>query len=227
MANDQSASGWESSDDHLPGAEPAGPDFVLPDPRSAEQTPVPTPAPPDSRGAQGPKISPKLAGILVAAVIGAVVIGVVGYAVASSPGGNKPFGADEPVRMEGPGFTFTAPVGWARSEDWGKANDAKIVDRAGNDITVYSWPGTAAADRCRRELKSLQIWEPGEIADVAEREVGGKPAPGGELRGEKVYVLRCVEVDGRIYNSSSESDPSDEEEVAQAYGAVLDSWEWK
>jgi hypothetical protein len=128
--------------------------------------------------------------------------------------------------METATFTFTSPDGWGRAADWGTANDAALVDRAGNTIRVYSWVDDDAADRCQRELSSLQIWVPGEISSVPGRKVGGRPAPGGMLTGEDVYVLRCVAYRGRVVNMSSKADPDDVDAVDAAYAAVLDSWNW-
>ncbi len=131
-----------------------------------------------------------------------------------------------PERTEGPGFKFAAPPGWKPSPEWGERNDGRIVDDAGNQISIYVWDNVDARRRCQAELNALAIWEPGEISELKERKVGGKPAPGGQLVGESTYRMRCVSANKAVYNISLKTAPGDLDASNRAYNATLDSWKW-
>lgn len=139
---------------------------------------------------------------------------------------SPPFTPMPPQEMTGPGFRFTSPEGWARSPEWGSHNDGQLVDSAGNDITIYIFENGDAGERCSQELRSLEVWEPGEITDLPGRKVDGRPAPGGQLTGERTYQLRCVQANSAIYNLTFESANEDLAAVEHAYTAVLDGWKW-
>ncbi|MFC7621981.1 hypothetical protein [Microlunatus sp. GCM10028923] len=133
----------------------------------------------------------------------------------------------EPQEHQGSGFTFTSPAGWQRADDWGDKNDGKIVDAAGNDITVYIFDRDDPRDRCRKELRALEVWVPGEISDLPDRKLDGKVAPGGQLLGEDTYQMRCAAGPAGLYNISLQSHPDDIDATSAAYTALLDSWKWR
>lgn len=132
----------------------------------------------------------------------------------------------KPAQQEGVGFTFTSPAGWTRSPDWGNRNDGRIVDAAGNEISVWIFPGADPRKGCDKELKSLEVWVPGVITDLPDRKVGGRPAPGGQLAGKETYRMRCVAYKGSLFNITLQSRNDDLEAVDAAFNAVLDSWRW-
>lgn len=132
----------------------------------------------------------------------------------------------KPEQQNGPGFTFTSPAGWTRAPDWGDGNDAKIIDAAGNDITVYIFAASNPKKRCDAELKSLEIWVPGVITDLPDRQVDGQVAPGGQLAGEETYRMRCAVSKGSLFNLTMQSHNDEVEDVDAAFNAVLDSWQW-
>ncbi len=132
----------------------------------------------------------------------------------------------KPEQQQGTGFTFTSPAGWTRAPEWGDKNDGKIIDVSGNDITVYIFPASNPKKRCAAELKSLEIWVPGEITDLPDRKIDGQVAPGGQLDGEDTYRMRCAVSKGALYNISMQTNPDQVDDVDAAFNAVLDSWRW-
>lgn len=128
--------------------------------------------------------------------------------------------------MEGNGFTFTAPDGWSRSPEWGDRNDGRIVDDAGNQISIYVNQASDARARCQAELRALEIWVPGEISELPDRKIGGKDGPGGQLIGEESYRMRCVQIKAFVYNISLKANNEDLDVADEAFNAVLDSWKW-
>ncbi|WP_152364047.1 hypothetical protein [Microlunatus speluncae] len=132
----------------------------------------------------------------------------------------------KPEQQQGTGFTFTSPAGWTRAPEWGDKNDGKIIDAAGNDITVYVLAGSTPEKLCQEQLRDLEIWVPGVITDLPDRKIDGQVAPGGQLAGEDTYRMRCVQSKGTLFNISLQSDPNDIDVTDQALNSVLDSWQW-
>lgn len=126
------------------------------------------------------------------------------------------------------GFTITPPPGWGYATTSGTSNDVRLVDAQGSTLTVYSWASQeTGAARCAKELTSLKIWVPGQITPVADTTLAGEPFQGGQLQGEKqLYVLRCAQKNGRVYNLSSQSSIERAGAVASAYDQVVASWAW-
>lgn len=204
--------------------------------------------PPLSAGSPVPPAPKSNRGLTIAIVVVAVVvlIIVVGVAVIrnalTDPSGSSagPVGEwttpprrktpplkTEPEQQQGSGFTFTSPAGWKRGDDWGDKNDGRIVDATGNQISIYIFEKDEPRQRCRNELRSLEIWVPGEISELPDRKLDGKVAPGGQLLGEETYHMRCASGPSGLYNISLKSHPDDIDATSTALTAVLDSWKWR
>jgi hypothetical protein len=194
---------------------------------------APPPRPGTSRGTIIALVS-----IVAAVLIIIAIVNVAGIARNSSATGGDPWTtaprdrdkkpplSTKPEQQQGVGFTFTSPAGWTKSPEWGDNNDAKIIDAAGNDITVYIFPAANPKKRCDAELKSLEIWVPGKITALSDRKVDGQLAPGGQLAGEDTYRMRCALSKGAVFNITMQSHNDDVDEVDAAFTAVLDSWRW-
>lgn len=133
---------------------------------------------------------------------------------------------DADGRMQGPGYSYAAPDGWDLAADSGESDDGTIENGSGSDITV--WDLGQSMDYCLADVEALQIWVPGTIEALPDREVDGVPAIGNSLTGDDgdYYELYCVDIDGSAFEISLKTTTADRDTVQPEFVGVLDSWEW-
>lgn len=130
-------------------------------------------------------------------------------------------------QMNGPGYSYTVPAGWVLAADSGDSDDGTVEDGAASDITVWNFGSDLGY--CQADIEALQIWVPGTLAELPDREIGGAPATGGSLTGDDgdYYEIYCVDVDGVAFEVSLHTTVSAADDVLPLWADVLDSWEWE
>lgn len=130
-------------------------------------------------------------------------------------------------RLDGPGYSFVVPAAWTLSPESGSGDDGSIVDGQGSDITVYVMQ--QGVDYCQADAEVLQIWVPGELTALPDREIGGLPATGNRLVGDAgdYYELYCVDVDGVAYEVSLQTTTALEPQVQPLFEDALGTWTWE
>lgn len=131
---------------------------------------------------------------------------------------------DADGRMNGSGYSYAVPIGWTLATESGGGGSGTVEDGAGSDITV--WIIRQGMDFCLADVDALQIWVPGTIEPLPDREIGGQPGIGNALIGDDgtYFEMWCVDVAGVTYEIGLNTVSRDS--VQPLFVDALDSWEW-
>lgn len=139
--------------------------------------------------------------------------------------------ADAPAivdgRMSGTGYSAAVPAGYEIA-GWGVGNEGQVSNGV-SQLSVYIWDAADPRTRCNTEMRVLTILVPGTSAALTDRQVGGKDAPGNELRADDgaFYEMRCVLHDDLIYNITVKSTVEVADQASADFAALLDGWVWE